>query len=110
MFDAISATSKINPDLVIQADELDTPSETTAFTSLTCTTSTTTVNTSPIRADIVPIFKSDVEVKSPIRKTVTFNLPTSSATSDSQASSTTTTTNTNTDSKPTLAQVRKTKG
>uniref|UniRef100_A0ABD2WIE8 Uncharacterized protein n=1 Tax=Trichogramma kaykai TaxID=54128 RepID=A0ABD2WIE8_9HYME len=37
MFDAISGktTSKINPDLVIQADELNTPSETTAFTSLT---------------------------------------------------------------------------
>ncbi|XP_014220836.2 mucin-5AC-like [Trichogramma pretiosum] len=102
MFDAISGktTSKIDPDLVIQADELNTPSETSAFTSLTSTTSTTTVNTSPITTNIVPILKSDVEVKSPIRKTVTFNLPTSSATSDSQTSSTTTT-NTNTDSKPT---------
>uniref|UniRef100_A0ABD2W266 PABS domain-containing protein n=1 Tax=Trichogramma kaykai TaxID=54128 RepID=A0ABD2W266_9HYME len=80
MFDAISGktTSKINPDLVIQADELNTPSETLTFTTLTCTTSTTTVNTSPITTNIVPIFKSDVEVKSPIRKTVTFNKPTSS--------------------------------
>ncbi|KAL7292719.1 hypothetical protein TKK_0013842 [Trichogramma kaykai] len=64
------STSKINPDLVIQADELNTPSETLTFTTLTCTTSTTTVNTSPITTNIVPIFKSDVEVKSPIRKTI----------------------------------------
>ncbi|XP_011497188.1 PREDICTED: putative GPI-anchored protein PB15E9.01c [Ceratosolen solmsi marchali] len=76
MFDAISgkSASKIDPDVVIQAEEVN-PTTSSNYTSLNSQTSTTTVNASPIVATIVPILKSDTEPKSPSTKHVTFDLP-----------------------------------
>ncbi|XP_051172159.1 nuclear pore complex protein DDB_G0274915-like [Leptopilina boulardi] len=81
MFDAISGkgASKINPDVVIQAGEeknnVCDPTS-TPFTTLSSTTVTTNVNTSPISSPVVPILKKGVTKKSP-NKRVTFNLPSS---------------------------------
>ncbi|XP_058791500.1 nuclear pore complex protein DDB_G0274915-like isoform X2 [Phymastichus coffea] len=86
MFDAISGkSSKIDLDVVIQAEEVNPPT-TSSYTSLSSQTSTTTVNTSPITTTMVPILKTDTETKSPTNKHVTFNLPSSSSSLSSTAS------------------------
>ncbi|XP_031787511.1 nuclear pore complex protein DDB_G0274915 isoform X1 [Nasonia vitripennis] len=87
MFDAISgkSASKIDPDVVIQAEEVR-PSVSTNYTSLNSQTTTTTVNTSPITTTIVPILKDCNEQKSPNAKHVTFNLPSASSSFSSTAS------------------------
>ncbi|XP_014474473.1 PREDICTED: nuclear pore complex protein Nup214-like [Dinoponera quadriceps] len=83
MFDAISgkAESKINPDVVIQADDVNAPvaaaSSASGCASLNSSTTTTTVNTTPIStAAIVPggTLTSKPDAKSPA-----FSSPASSA-------------------------------
>ncbi|XP_014217516.1 nuclear pore complex protein DDB_G0274915 isoform X2 [Copidosoma floridanum] len=91
MFDAISGNyaSKIDPDVVIQAEEVNTkPTITASFATLNSLTTTTTVNTSPITTTIVPILKIDATSKSgPASKHVTFNIPASLSSLSSSSSS-----------------------
>nr|QGW50407.1 sensory neuron membrane protein s1 [Chouioia cunea] len=86
MFDAISGkSSKIDPDVVIRAEEVN-PAATSSYALLSSQTSTITVNTSPIATTIVPILKTDTETKSPTNKHVTFNLPSSQSSLSSNTS------------------------
>ncbi|XP_071875028.1 uncharacterized protein isoform X2 [Bombus fervidus] len=80
MFDAISgkAASRINPDVVIQAEEVNTVKSvacTVTCATLNSSTTTTNVNTTPISTSAVApsLGKSESNTKSP--KYVAFNLP-----------------------------------
>ncbi|XP_012280890.1 nuclear pore complex protein DDB_G0274915 [Orussus abietinus] len=89
MFDAISgkASNKINPDIVIQAEEVTTPAvSSTPATTLTFSTSTTDVNTSPLSTSAVASIIAKPKSSGTPRKHVTFLLPTTESQQISESS------------------------
>ncbi|KAK1127676.1 hypothetical protein K0M31_003172 [Melipona bicolor] len=81
MFDAISgkAASRINPDVVIQAEEVNTEksvaSSPVTYVSLNSSTTTTNINTTPISTSAVALTPGTSESNTKSIKHVAFNLP-----------------------------------
>ncbi|XP_076640448.1 uncharacterized protein LOC143352091 [Colletes latitarsis] len=91
MFDAISgkATSKINPDVVIQAEELNAVKSVSCpvtCATLNSSTTTTNVNTTPISTSALALSPGTSESHSKSPKHVAFNLPTKQMSTNSTAS------------------------
>ncbi|XP_043249523.1 mucin-3A-like [Colletes gigas] len=90
MFDAISgkASSKINPDVVIQAEELNTVKSVSCpvtCATLNSSTTTTNVNTTPISTSALALSPGSSESHSKSPKHVAFNLPTKQMSTNSTA-------------------------